>query len=59
MPVKLEAWKDQVKSKPFPVNRNTGESGFLSLLLCQYLNSNPAEMMADWHHMVVSSVFNI
>lgn len=56
MPVKLEAWKDQVKSKP---HRNTGQSGLLSLLLCQYLNSNPAGLMADWYHMVVSSVFNI
>lgn len=57
-PVKLEAWKDQEKSKLCPVHRNRGEPGLLSLLLCQYLNSNPAELMVDWHHVVVSSVFN-
>lgn len=31
MPVKLEAWKEQVKSKAFPVHRNTGVSGLPSL----------------------------
>lgn len=63
MLVKLEAWKEQLKSKAFPVHRSVWASltHFHSLpsLICQYLNSNPAELMTDQPHMVVSSAFKI